>query len=107
VSGNGWANTATIDIIYDVLHMMGHDDIIVGLGSITALGTPTLGCKYVKAIPNGSGGLLDSDTLFGLGRTLPRSPRRLCKELVVHFPVFSPNYVHDVVANFVPSQIPK
>ncbi|XP_078179183.1 nucleoside hydrolase 3-like isoform X2 [Carex rostrata] len=75
VSGNGWADIATIDIIYDVLHMMGRDDIIVGLGSTTALDTPILGCKYVKAIPKGSGGLLDSDTLFGLGRILPRSPR--------------------------------
>lgn len=55
--------------------MMGRDDIIVGLGSTTALNTPILGCKYVKAIPKGSGGLLDSDTLFGLGRVLPRSPR--------------------------------
>lgn len=76
VSGNGWANAATIDIIYDVLHMMGRDDIPVGLGNVTALGTPTLGCKYVRAIPQGSGGLIDSDTLYGLARTLPRSPRR-------------------------------
>ncbi|URE49425.1 Inosine-uridine preferring nucleoside hydrolase [Musa troglodytarum] len=75
VSGNGWATAATIDIIYDVLHMMGRDDVPVGLGNLTALGTPSLGCKYVKAIPQGSGGLLDSDTLYGLARTLPRSPR--------------------------------
>ena len=56
--------------------MMGRDDILVGLGNINALGTPSLGCKYVNAIPLGSGGLLDSDTLYGLARTLPRSPRR-------------------------------
>ncbi|KAJ6911583.1 hypothetical protein NC652_022009 [Populus alba x Populus x berolinensis] len=27
-------------------------------------------CKYLKAIPHGSGGLLDSDTLYGLARDL-------------------------------------
>nr|CAD1833696.1 unnamed protein product [Ananas comosus var. bracteatus] len=80
VSGNGWANAATIDIVYDVLHMMGRDDIPVGLGNVTALGTPTLGCTYVKAIPQGSGGYLDSDTLYGLARALPRSPRRYTAE---------------------------
>ncbi|XP_026665801.2 uncharacterized protein LOC103721032 [Phoenix dactylifera] len=85
VSGNGWANAATIDVIYDVLHMMGRDDILVGLGNVTALGTPSLGCKYVKAIPQGSGGLLDSDTLYGLARTLPRSPRRYTAENSVKF----------------------
>ncbi|CAD5171795.1 unnamed protein product [Musa acuminata subsp. malaccensis] len=80
VSGNGWATAATIDVVYDILHMMGRDDIPVGLGHVNALGTPTLGCKYVKAVPHGSGGLLDSDTLFGLARTLPRSPRRYTAE---------------------------
>ncbi|PKA60895.1 Uridine nucleosidase 1 [Apostasia shenzhenica] len=76
VTCTGWANAATIDIIYDVLHMMGRDDIPVGLGNPTAIGTPILGCKYVQAIPHGSGGFIDSDTLYGLARTLPRSPRR-------------------------------
>ncbi|CAD5185186.1 unnamed protein product [Musa acuminata subsp. malaccensis] len=85
VSGNGWATAATIDIIYDVLHMMGRDDVPVGLGNLTALGAPSLGCKYVKAIPQGSGGLLDSDTLYGLGRTLPRSPRSYTVENPVRF----------------------
>ncbi|CAM0955553.1 unnamed protein product [Alopecurus aequalis] len=80
VSSNGWANAATIDIIYDILHMMGRDDIPVGRGNSTALGTPNLGCKYVSAIPQGSGGLLDSDTLYGLARSLPRSPRRCTAE---------------------------
>ncbi|KAI4965477.1 hypothetical protein ZWY2020_051966 [Hordeum vulgare] len=85
VSGNGWANPATIDVIYDVLHMMGRDDIPVGLGKITALGTPDLGCEYVKAIPHGSGGFLDTDTLFGLDRVLPRSPRRYTAENSVKY----------------------
>ncbi|XP_062179900.1 nucleoside hydrolase 3 isoform X2 [Phragmites australis] len=80
VSGNGWANVASIDIIYDILHMMGRDDIPVGRGNTTALGTPTLGCKYVSVIPQGSGGLIDSDTLYGLARSLPRSPRSYTAE---------------------------
>ncbi|XXG83359.1 hypothetical protein AAC387_Pa10g1135 [Persea americana] len=91
VSGNGWANAATIDIIYDILHMMGRDDIPVGLGSLFALDQPdpsfsAVGdCKYIKAIPHGSGGFLDSDTLFGLSRSLPRSPRRYTAENSVDF----------------------
>ena len=76
INGNGWADSASIDIVYDVLHMMGHDDIPVGLGNSTALGSPTLGCNNSYAIPLGSGGFVDSDTLYGLARSLPRSPRR-------------------------------
>eukprot|EP01018_Ginkgo_biloba_P029132 Gb_10915 [translate_table: standard] len=82
VNGNGWANAATIDVIYDVLHMMGRDDIPVGLGEFFALGQAypplyyTGDCKYSKAIPYGAGGYIDCDTLFGLARDLPRSPRR-------------------------------
>lgn len=82
VSPTGWANAATIDIIYDMLHMMGRDDIPVGLGNVFALNQSDAifsavgDCKYVKAIPHGSGGFLDADTLYGLARTLPRSPRR-------------------------------
>nr|AAT38028.1 putative inosine-uridine preferring nucleoside hydrolase [Oryza sativa Japonica Group] len=85
VSGNGWANVASIDIVYDILHMMGRDDIPVGRGSTSALGTESLGCKYVSAIPQGSGGLLDSDTLYGLARSLPRSPRRYTAENSVKY----------------------
>ena len=76
MSGNGWAHVASIDIIYDILHMMGRDDIPVGRGNTTALGTPTLGCNYASIIPQGCGGFIDSDTLYGLARSLPRSPRR-------------------------------
>jgi len=43
---------------------MGRDDIPVGRGNTTALGTPSLGCHYVSIIPQGSGGLIDSDTLW-------------------------------------------
>ncbi|KAE9602140.1 hypothetical protein Lal_00049843 [Lupinus albus] len=91
VSPTGWANPATIDIIYDLLHMMGRDDIPVGLGDVFAMNQsdPTFSavgdCKYVKVIPHGSGGFLDSDTLYGLARDLPRSPRRYTAENSVKF----------------------
>ncbi|KAJ4789495.1 Pyrimidine-specific ribonucleoside hydrolase RihA [Rhynchospora pubera] len=85
VSGDGWADAATIDIIYDVLHMMGRDDIPVGLGNLTALGTSSLGCTYFKAIPLGSSGYIESDTLYGLARDLPRSPRRYTAENSVKY----------------------
>ena len=90
VSPNGWASAATIDIVYDVLHMMGRDDIPIGLGDVFAIGQaeptfPSLGdCKYKKAIPLGGGGLLDSDTLYGLGRDLPRSPRRYHSQPLIY-----------------------
>ncbi|TKY72053.1 Non-specific ribonucleoside hydrolase RihC [Spatholobus suberectus] len=91
VSPTGWANAATIDVIYDLLHMMGRDDIPVGLGNVFAMNQsdPILSsigdCKYAKAIPHGNGGLLDSDTLYGLARDLPRSPRRYTSENSVEF----------------------
>ncbi|KAJ1395160.1 Ribonucleoside hydrolase-like [Sesbania bispinosa] len=91
VSPTGWANSATIDIIYDLLHMMGRDDIPVGLGDVFAMNQsdPVFSavgeCKYVKAIPHGNGGFLDSDTLYGLARDLPRSPRRYTAENSVKF----------------------
>ncbi|CAI8610562.1 unnamed protein product [Vicia faba] len=91
VSPTGWANAATIDIVYDILHMMGRDDIPVGRGDVFALNQtdPVISavgeCKYVKAIPHGSGGFLDSDTLYGLARYLPHSPRRYTGENSVKF----------------------
>ncbi|TYI66937.1 hypothetical protein E1A91_D09G262100v1 [Gossypium mustelinum] len=91
VTPTGWANAATIDIVYDLLHMMGRDDIPVGLGDVFAMNQsdivfPPVGdCKYAKAIPHGSGGFLDSDTLYGLARELPRSPRRYTAENSVKF----------------------
>ncbi|XP_043722088.1 uncharacterized protein LOC122669395 [Telopea speciosissima] len=85
VSPTGWANAATIDIIYDVLHMMGRDDIPVGLGDVYAINQTYGDCRYTKAIPNGSGGFIDSDTLYGLARNLPRSPRRYTAENSVKY----------------------
>lgn len=88
----GWASAATIDVIYDFLSMMGRDDVEVGLGEVFAMNQsdpifPAVGqCKYSKAIPHGSGGFLDSDTLYGFARSLPRSPRRyvLLPSIFVH-----------------------
>lgn len=81
--GNGWASSSSINIVYDVLHMMGRDDIAVGRGEFFALNQSypetfggSAGCKYRQAIPGGRGGSLDHDTLYGLRRDLPRSPRR-------------------------------
>ncbi|KAM3265741.1 hypothetical protein P3L10_002735 [Capsicum annuum] len=91
VSPTGWANAATIDSVYDLLHMMGRDDIPVGLGEVSAMNQsdPVFSavgdCKYNKVIPQGSGGFLDSDTLYGLSRSLPRSPRRYTAENSVKF----------------------
>ncbi|XP_044484801.1 uncharacterized protein LOC123210486 [Mangifera indica] len=91
VSPTGWANAATIDSVYDLLHMMGRDDIPVGLGDVFAMNQSdpdfqSVGdCMYVKAIPHGSGGFLDSDTLYGLARDMPRSPRRYTAENSVKY----------------------
>ncbi|KAJ0936902.1 putative inosine/uridine-preferring nucleoside hydrolase domain, ribonucleoside hydrolase [Helianthus annuus] len=92
VTGSGWANVATIDVVYDLLHMMGRDDIAVGLGdsfgvnqSYSKVGPIVGDCKYSKAIPHGSGGRLDSDTLYGLARDLPRSPRGYTAQNSVKF----------------------
>ncbi|XP_050372913.1 nucleoside hydrolase 3 isoform X2 [Argentina anserina] len=91
VTPTGWANAGTIDIIYDVLHMMGRDDIPVGRGDVFTMNQsdPSFSavgdCKNVKAIPHGAGGLLDSDTLYGLARDLPRGPRRYTAENSVKY----------------------
>lgn len=91
VTATGWSNAATVETVYDLLHMMGRDDIPVGLGEFFALGqayppTQSTGdCKYRQAIPNGAGGFIDVDTLFGLARDLPRSPRRYTAENSIKF----------------------
>lgn len=82
ITGNGWATSVTVDVVYDILHMMGCDDIPVGLGNVYAVGQahsfyPAIrNCMYSKAMPQGSGGFLVSGTLYRLARDLPRSPRR-------------------------------
>lgn len=62
-------------MVYDLLHMMGRDDIPVGLGDLLPLNQSDL-CYHDNAIPQGGGGFLDSDSLYGLARHFPRSPRR-------------------------------
>ncbi|CAA0807104.1 inosine-uridine preferring nucleoside hydrolase family protein [Striga hermonthica] len=86
VTPTGWANAATINVIYDLLHIMKRDDILVGLGDLYATNQtypyfPSIGrCKYRRAIPHGAGGFLDSDTLYGFAHCLIRSPRRYTSE---------------------------
>lgn len=81
--------------MYDLLHMMGRDDIPVGLGDVFAVNQSTL-CEHDKAIPQGAGGLLDSDTLYGLARDLPRGPRRyhnfVCNNSCTVLPMCTTNY---------------
>ncbi|CAA0839912.1 inosine-uridine preferring nucleoside hydrolase family protein [Striga hermonthica] len=82
VTPTGWATAATIDIVYDILHIMKRDDILVGLGDLYASNQTYANfnligsCKYRRAIPHGAGGFLDSDTLYGFAHDMPRSPRR-------------------------------
>ncbi|EXB93888.1 hypothetical protein L484_002095 [Morus notabilis] len=72
ISADGWASAATVDVLYDVLHMMGRDEIPVGLGEVFAMGQThsafsAIGdCTFRKSIRH----------LYGLARGLPRSPRR-------------------------------
>ncbi|MBA0780278.1 hypothetical protein Gotri_004396, partial [Gossypium trilobum] len=74
--------------------MMGRDDIPVGLGDVFAMNQsdnvfPGVGdCKYAKSVPHGSGGFLDSDTLYGLARDLPRSPRSISSNKYAEFNMF-------------------
>lgn len=71
--------------------MMGRDGIIVSLGDSFGLNqsypndSKVGDCKYSAAIPHGSGGRLDLDTLYELARDLPRSPRRYLLVLVSTF----------------------
>ncbi|XP_059311939.1 nucleoside hydrolase 3-like isoform X1 [Lycium ferocissimum] len=57
VTPTGWANAATIDSVYDLLHMMGRDDIPVGLGDGFAMNQSDTAfsgvgdCSYSKVIP--------------------------------------------------------
>ncbi|KVH91352.1 Inosine/uridine-preferring nucleoside hydrolase [Cynara cardunculus var. scolymus] len=61
----------TIDVVYDLLHMMGRDDIVVGLGDSFGLNqsypnNPNVGdCKYSEAIPHGNA---ENSVAFGAPR---------------------------------------
>ncbi|KAJ8565921.1 hypothetical protein K7X08_008497 [Anisodus acutangulus] len=68
-----------------IFNFSSHDFLITEKNSTNQISGATGDCKYNKAIPQGSGGFLDSDTLYGLSRSLPRSPRRYTAENSVKF----------------------
>ncbi|XP_023526513.1 uncharacterized protein C1683.06c isoform X5 [Cucurbita pepo subsp. pepo] len=98
ISANAWTSAGhAVNQIYDILYMMGRDDIAVGVGgeggilddgtiqpnvggyiSIIDQGlTTTGGCRYRQAIPLGIRGRLDADTNYGLRKAfLPQGSRK-------------------------------
>ncbi|MCO5566521.1 hypothetical protein L7F22_020198 [Adiantum nelumboides] len=94
ISANAWADAGhAVNLIYDLLYMMGRDDVLVGVGGeggisyegnfsedvggylpLIEQGSSTWGgCRYRQAIPPGPGGLLDIDTMLGVRKQfLPR-----------------------------------
>jgi len=98
ISVNAWSDAGhAVNHLYDILYMMGRDDILVGVGGdggISDSGTiysnvggylPMIdqgmttvgGCRYRQAIPLEGGGRLDKDTNFGIRRGfLPQGDRR-------------------------------
>ncbi|GJN14236.1 hypothetical protein PR202_gb01034 [Eleusine coracana subsp. coracana] len=94
INVNAWSDAGhAVNHVYDVLYMMGRDDIQVGVGGdggISDSGTiyPNVGgylplidqgmttvgnCRYRQAIPQ-EGGRLDVDTNFGIRRAfLPQA----------------------------------
>lgn len=103
ISANAWTNAGhAVNQIYDILYMMGRDDIPVGVGGeggILEDGTilhnvggyvplieqgmsTTGGCRYKQSIPVGLGGKLDIDTNFGIRKAfLPQVFKgKLCYE---------------------------
>ncbi|KAF3951163.1 hypothetical protein CMV_023157, partial [Castanea mollissima] len=98
ISVNAWADAGhAVNQIYDILYMMGRDDIAVGVGGdggILEDGTilPNVGgylpiieqrnttvgyCRYRQAIPVGQGGRLDIDSNYGIRKAfLPQGRRK-------------------------------
>ncbi|XP_061359648.1 nucleoside hydrolase 5 [Gastrolobium bilobum] len=87
INANAWTNAGhSVNQIYDLLYMMGRDDIAVGVGGeggilpngtilpnvggylpIIEQGMTTAGgCRYRQAIPLGLGGRLDTDANYGI-----------------------------------------
>ena len=88
INTNAWTNAGhAVNQVYDLLYMMGRDDIPVGVGGeggiredgtilpnvggylpIIEQGlTTTGGCRYRQAIPKGRyGGILDIDSNYGI-----------------------------------------
>ncbi|WJX96078.1 Nucleoside hydrolase 3 [Trifolium repens] len=98
ISANSWTNAGhAVNQIYDLLYMMGRDDIAVGVGGeggilpngtilpnvggylpIIEQGLTTVGnCRYRQAIPQGLGGRLDIDSNYGIRKAfLPQGKRK-------------------------------
>ncbi|XP_020875790.1 uncharacterized protein LOC9307917 [Arabidopsis lyrata subsp. lyrata] len=98
LSANAWTNAGHgVNHIYDILYMMGRDDIPVGIGGeggilddgtilpdvggylpIIEQGMTTAGgCRYRQSIPKGHKGLLDVDSNYGFRKHfLPLGNRR-------------------------------
>ncbi|KAK9088468.1 hypothetical protein Scep_027550 [Stephania cephalantha] len=91
ISATGWANAATIDVVYDILHMMGRDDIPVGRGEVFAIGraNPSFHhCwhrKYIKAIPHGVGGFRTRYTLWTCSKFASKPPGKYTAENSVKY----------------------
>ncbi|XP_039838400.1 pyrimidine-specific ribonucleoside hydrolase RihA-like isoform X4 [Panicum virgatum] len=97
INANEWSDAGhAVNHLYDILYMMGRDDVAVGVGGdggISGVGdvrpdvggylplidqgmTTAGGCRYRQAIPPGRGGRLDVDTNSGVRRGfLPQGPR--------------------------------
>ncbi|KAK8709786.1 hypothetical protein V6N13_060788 [Hibiscus sabdariffa] len=98
ISTNAWTDAGhAVNHIYDILYMMGRDDVAVGVGGeggimedgtiqsnvggylpIIEQGMTTSGgCRYRQTIPVGLGGRLDIDTNYGIRKAfLPRGNRK-------------------------------
>ncbi|CAL5400630.1 unnamed protein product [Camellia sinensis] len=90
VTSIGWANTATINIVYDVLQMMGRDDIPVGLGDVLAKAKQThlsFSLEIASIDRLSLTAVVDSWTPihYGFAHCLPRSPRRYTAENSVKY----------------------
>eukprot|EP00755_Sulcionema_specki_P032256 Sspe_Gene.98364::Locus_71792_Transcript_1_1_Confidence_1.000_Length_896::g.98364::m.98364 len=75
IEGNGWAHaSASVDMTYDVLTMLGQDDVPVGLGPFAPLVDQAARheCRYRQAVP----AAINTDTAMGAARKLLPSSRR-------------------------------
>lgn len=98
INTNAWTDAGhAVNQIYDILYMMGRDDLSVGMGGeggikedghilpdvggylpIVEQGNATAGgCRYRQAIPVGLGGRLDIDSNYGIRKAfLPQGSRK-------------------------------
>ncbi|XP_039838365.1 uncharacterized protein LOC120698715 isoform X5 [Panicum virgatum] len=98
ISANAWSDAGhAVNHLYDLLYMMGRDDITVGVGGDGGISDdgriyPNVGgyfaiiqqemstvggCRYRQTIPQGRNGRLDVNTNYGIRRAfLPQGDRR-------------------------------